>query len=178
MSGDLPQDGSYTSKAGFNAGFIGEYVLTDDFHLSLQPSFVRRGTGVAFDVGDLDPKDSLSITLDYLSLPLLARFLTTGGTWFVNGGVDLGFLLNASRHDITTGATVDVQSLLNDVDLMMLLGVGGVFPIDPAILSFELRYAQSLLNAGANDQLAAFVGVPPRFRSSGFSLLAAVLFPL
>jgi hypothetical protein len=178
LSGDIPEDGLYTSKAGFSVGVIGEYALTDDIRLSLQPSYVRRGTGVAFDVGAVDPRDSLALTLDYVSIPVIARFLSPGGGWFINGGLDLSFLIDASLEDINAGKTTDVRNLLNDLDLAMILGVGKTFHVHPVLLSLELRYGQSLLNAGANDQLAAITGVPPRFRSSGFQVLVAVLYPL
>jgi hypothetical protein len=178
LSGDIPEDGLYTSKAGFSVGVIAEYSLTRDIRLSLQPSYVRRGTGVAFDVGEVDPRDSLALTLDYLSIPLMARFLSPGGGWFINGGLDLGFLLDASLEDVNGGGTTDVRDFMNDLDLAMILGVGKTFPIHRFLLTLELRYGQSLINAGANDQLAAALGVPPRFRSTGFQLLVAVLYPL
>jgi len=178
FSGDVPDDGSYTSLMGFSAGVVGEYSLTPDIRLSVQPSYARRGTGVAFDVGEHDPRDSLELSLDYCSIPVMARFLTPGGSWFVNGGLDLGFLLAASARDVNAGRTADVKDFINSVDLMMLIGAGVAFPLDPAVLSFELRYSQSLINAGSDEQLQAAAGIPPRFRSSGFQLLAAVLFPL
>lgn len=178
LSGDVPPDGGYTSKIGFSGGVIGEYALTTDIRISLQPSFERRGTGVAFDTGEDELRDSLDVTLDYLSIPLLARFLSPGGSWFVNGGFDLGFLLAASVEDIHTGRTMDAKEFISSVDLMMVVGVGAAFPVDPAVLLLELRYAQSVLNAGDNTRLEAATGVPPRFRSSGFQLVAAVLLPL
>jgi hypothetical protein len=178
FSGDIPENGSYTSKTGFNAGLTAEYALSKDIRISLQPSYVRRGTGVAYDVGETELRDSLQVSLDYFSIPVIARFLTPGGFWFVNGGLDLAFLLDASRKDVTTGSTADVRHLLNDVDLSMLFGVGKTFQLEPVSLSLELRYGQSLLNAGANDELAAKLGMSPRFRSSGFQLLFAVLYPM
>jgi hypothetical protein len=178
LSGDIPEDGLYTSKAGFSVGLIGEYALTNDIRLSLQPSYVRRGTGIAFDVGAVDPRDSLALTLDYLSVPVVVRFISPGGGWFINGGLDLSFLVSASLEDVTAGETTDVLNLINDLDLAMILGVGKTFHVNQVLLSLELRYGQSLLNAGANDQLAGAAGVPPRFRSTGFQVLAAVLYPL
>lgn len=178
LSGDAPVDASYTSLVGFSAGLIGEYALTDDIRLSVQPSYVRRGTGVAFDVGEEDVRDSLKLSLDYFSIPVMARFMSAQGAWFVNGGLDCGFLLDASLSDVNAGGTVDVKSFVNSLDLMMILGVGGVVDVAPAFLTFEVRYAQSLLNAGSDDQLATAAGVPVRFRLSGLQLLAGVLFPL
>jgi hypothetical protein len=178
LSGDIPENGSYTSKTGFSIGLVAEYELWKDTRLSIQPSFVRRGTGLAYDVGQEELRDSAELTLDYFSIPLVARFLTPGGSWFVNGGLDLGFLLGADLKNVVTGSKSDVQSYINNVDLMMLLGVGKNFRLEPVVLSFELRYGQSLLNAGANEQLTRLVGISPRFRSSGFQLLVALVYPL
>jgi hypothetical protein len=61
---------------------------------------------------------------------------------------------------------------------MMIVGAGVFMEVAPTSLSFELRYNQSLLNAGSSDQLAANAGVPVRFRLAGFQVLAGVLFPL
>jgi hypothetical protein len=178
LSGDAPEDASYTSLIGFSAGLIGEISLGDDIRLSIQPSYVRRGTGIAFDVGEEDLRDSLELSLDYFSIPVMARFMSQQGSWFVNGGLDCAFLLNASLTDVNAGGSVDVKNFVNGLDLMMLVGVGWSVKLAPAFLTFELRYGQSLLNAGLNDQLATGVGIPVRFRSSGFQLLAGVLFPL
>jgi hypothetical protein len=178
LSGDAPDGASYTSITGFSAGLIGEYALTDDIRLSFQPSYVRRGTGVAFDVGSHDPRDSLEILLNYFSVPVMARFVSPQRAWFVNGGLECAFLLNASLSDVNAGGSVDVKNFVNDLDLMMIFGVGGMVKIAPAFLTFELRYTQSLLNAGSSDQLAEAVGAPVRFRSSGFQLLVGVLFSL
>ena len=178
LSGDAPDDASYTSLTGFSAGVIGEYALTDDIRLSVQPSYVRRGTGVAFDVGREELRDSLELSLGYLSIPAMARFISPRGFWFVNGGLDCGFLLNASLSDLNAGGSVDVKNFVNGLDLMMIIGAGTFIEIAPAMLSLELRYNQSLLNAGSSDQLAAKAGVPVRFRSAGIQLLAGVLFRL
>ena len=142
-------------------------------------AFIRDpGYGSCVRCGEVDPRDSLELTLDYVSIPVFARFLAPGRTWFVNGGLDLGFLLKGSLKNVPADRTVDVKDLLNNVDLMMIIGVGGTIHLDPALLTIELRYGQSLINAGSNDQLAAKIGIPPRFRSTGFQLLAGVMYPL
>jgi hypothetical protein len=178
LSGDAPDNASYTSLTGFSAGLIGEYAVTDDIRLSIQPSYIRRGTGIAFDVGTEDPRDSLELSLGYFSIPVMARFISPRGFWFVNGGLDCGVLLNASLSNIISGGAVDVKNFVNGLDLMMIIGAGVLIDIAPACVSVELRYNQSLLNAGSSDQLATKAGVPVRFRSAGLQLLAGVLFPL
>ena len=124
LSGDAPEDASYTSLIGFSAGLIGEISLTDDVRLSIQPSYVRRGTGVAFDVGEENLRDSLKLSLGYFSIPVMARFMSRQGSWFVNGGVDCAFLLNAWLSDINAGSSVDVKNFVNRLDLMMIVGAG------------------------------------------------------
>jgi len=109
---------------------------------------------------------------------VMARFLSPQGAWFVDGGFDCGFLLAASMSDLHAGSTVDVKDFVSSMDLMMILGAGAVVDVTPAFLTLELRYAQGLLNIGTNDALATAAGVPVRFRSSGFQLLAGVIFPL
>lgn len=178
LSGDAPKDASYTSRAGFGFGLVAEYAVAGDIRLSIQPSFTRRGTGVAFDVGQDELRDSLALSLDYVSIPVMAKFLSPGGSWFLNGGVDVGILLDASLKDVNAGPEADVTDAVNEFDVMMVLGVGAAIDLAPALITLELRYGQSFINAGANDKLTAAAGVPLRFRSSGFQLLAAVLFPL
>ena len=178
LSGDAPEDASYTSRIGFGFGAVAEYSLTSDIRLSVQPSYARRGTGVGYDIGEEELRDSLSLTLEYVSIPVMARFVSSGGAWFVNGGFDFGFLLDASLEDVNTGSSAYVKESINTFDVMMIIGVGTSIALDPAFLTCELRYGQSLANAGANDQLTATAGIPLRFRSSGFQLLAAILFPL
>ncbi len=178
FSGDIPENGSYTSKTGFSIGLVGEYALWQDIRLSVQPSYSRRGTGVADDIGEVDPRDSLRLTLDYISIPVMARFLTPSGSWSVNGGLELSVLLSASLKDINAGNEQTVDNLINSIDVAMVVGVAKTFPIDPMVLSVEIRYSQSILNAGGNNELASSLGISPRFRSSGFQILVAVLFPL
>jgi hypothetical protein len=178
LSGDAPTDASYTPMVGFGFGAIVEYALTEDLRISAQPSFARRGTGVAYDIHEDELRDSLSLAIEYASIPVMARFLSPGGSWFVNGGLDFGFLLGATLEDLNVGSQTDAAQAINDFDVMAILGVGASLPIDPARVTLEVRYGQSILNAGANDQLAAAAGIPLRFRSSGFQFLAAILFPL
>jgi hypothetical protein len=178
LSGDAPDEASYTSKTGFTIGVLAEYAVTPGIHVGLHPSYVRRGTGVAYDVGEEDPRDSFSVSLDYLSFPLLLRFLSEQRSWFVTGGVDIGFLLDASLKNLGTGTTTGVGSAFNEFDVMMIIGAGGVVDLRSVLLAVELRYGQSIPNAGANIGLESTFGLPPRFRSSGLQLNVAVLRPL
>jgi hypothetical protein len=178
FSGDAPDKVQYTSRTGFRAAVVAEIPLGDDIRLSVQPCFARQGTGIAFDVGLPENHDSLDLALDYLRIPVMARFVAPKGVWFVNGGVDLGFLLDASLDDVNAGGTIDVTNTIGNMDLAMIFGVGFQVSARPVIFTLELRYSQSVLNAGSNSAAESVYGIPVRFRSSGFELLAGALIPL
>lgn len=178
FSGDAPEKVKYTSRTGFTGALVAEIPLGDDIRLSVQPSFTRQGTGIAFDVGLPDDRDSLDLVLDYLRIPVMARFLAPKGVWFVNGGLDMGILLNASLKDVNAGGSTDVMNSIGGLDLAMILGVGFQVPVRPLVFTLELRYAQSVVNAGSNSVATGMYGIPVRFRSSGFGLLAGALIPL
>jgi hypothetical protein len=67
------------------------------------------------------------LSLDYLSVPVVTRFLSPGRRWFAHGGFDVGFLLDARLKDVNTGAEKNVKDAVNGSDLMMLVG-GGPLP--------------------------------------------------
>jgi hypothetical protein len=176
LSGDAPDKAEYTSQIGFTFGAVVDIPLTEDINLSVQPSYTRRGAGLAFDVGEDDPIDSLSLDFNYVALPVTVRFLSAGKTWFASGGLEPAILVDASLKDLDGSTSSDVSDYVNDYDIAMLVGAGAVIPIEPVTLTLELRYSQSILNAGSNAGQVA--GVPVRFRSSGFTFTAGVLFGL
>jgi len=52
VSGDAPDDFSYSGNSGFGFGLIGEFHLTDDVWLSVQPMILPRGAGLQVQVDD------------------------------------------------------------------------------------------------------------------------------
>ncbi len=73
ISGDAPEDASYSGKIGFSGGLIADFTLTEDIILSIQPRYLQKGTSVAYDVGEYELRDSLTATLDYISLPIMLK---------------------------------------------------------------------------------------------------------
>ena len=76
----------------------------------------------------------------------------------------------------TSSGENDVKHLLQDIDLSMVFGFGAKIPLGAPLLTLEFRYAQSLLNVA--DMQVGQQDLPVRFRSSGFQLLAGLIFPL
>lgn len=180
LSGDAPSDAEYRTRTGPVIGALVEIPVADNVLLSVQPAWKQRGTKIAVDVeGEDERQDSLSLGLSYASIPLLMKIETAGGKVFVNSGVDVGFLLDASLSPVEGDGEEDVSELIEDFDLAVNFGVGGQFPIGLPRLTIEARYTQSLINIsnvsvdiGAQDLIAT------RFRSSGFEFLAGIWIPL
>lgn len=177
IRGDAPAGAEYSSATGWLAGVILELPVATDVLLSVQPTYARRVTGIAFAIrGEEQPRDSLDVTLAYLSMPVLVKVEAAGGRTFVTGGVDVGVLLDATLAG--RGPDEDLAPALTSVDLAAQLGVGVTFPVGRPRLTVELRYAQSLLNLAAGGAAAGGGSLPDRFRTNGFALLAGVLLPL
>ncbi|MCK7517466.1 MAG: hypothetical protein MZV64_06960 [Ignavibacteriales bacterium] len=61
LSGDAPEDASYSGKTGFSGGLDpADFTLTEDIVLSIQPRYLQKGTSVAYDVGEYELRDSLT----------------------------------------------------------------------------------------------------------------------
>jgi len=176
LKGDAPEDAGYGRAIGVNAGVVGDIALTKDVVLSFQPMYARRGADISFDVGEKEPRDSLELRLDYIDCLVMVKVLANNGRNYFTTGLGVGFLTQATLKDIRAGET-DAGNLFKDVDVSVAFGVGFMVPAKSALLTFELRYQQSLVNMINSDANASIEALAPRLRSSGFQLLASVLFP-
>ena len=93
--------------------------------------------------------DTLGFTLDYVTLPILLKFVSGNGKTYVAGGLDIGFLSGAhiSRDD----ESVDVKNSLKDIDLSADFAFGVMLPIGRPALTLEARYTQSILNVAGQQ---------------------------
>ena len=176
LSGDAPEDAEYRRILGVNAGIVGDIALTKDVSLSLQPMYVHRGADIYFDVGEEEPTDSLELRLDYIDCLVMVKVFADNGYSYFTTGVGLGFLTEATLKDIRAGEK-DAGDLFRDFDVSVAFGVGFMVPAKNTLVTFELRYQQSLINMFDPDADPATEALAPRLRSSGFQLMAAVLFP-
>lgn len=175
IKGDAPEQVKWGGKTGLILGLVGEFRLAQDVHLLLQPTLTTRGSSLGVTVeGQEEPVDSGSVSLDYLTLPVLVKVMAGNGRTFVTSGLDFGIL---------TGATLekgdneeDVKDRVEDFDVAVNFGFGGVVFSGRPNVSLELRYSQSLLNLA--NSTTTEEALPVRFRSSGFQLIAGVLLPL
>lgn len=179
VGGGAPEDASYGRQIRTMASAVLGYRIGSSVVIRVEPGFLQKGAGVSFDVDGLeDPVDSLSVNLDYLSIPIVAQVFTPGGRGFVTTGLDLGFLSSASIAAVNGEAEEDVKDRLESTDVSWMFGVGGLVYRGSPEISLELRYSQSLLQVfdGGGDGGAG--SLPNGLRSSGFQLMAGVAWRL
>jgi len=63
--------------------------------LSIQPSLIQKGTGIAYEVsGQKERVDSVQVNTDYLSIPVLVKVFTHSERWFVSSGFEFAWLMD------------------------------------------------------------------------------------
>lgn len=178
MSGDALPNTAYTSATGFSASAVADFSLGDDIRLSLQPGYTRVRTGIAITSALQEPRDTVDVSMEYVTLPVLARVIARNGITYFTGGLQAGMMIKAESTPVSGGPSKDISSVLADVDLAFIVGIGAQIPFSETVATIELRYSQSLMNAGKTETAAEAFQMPPRFRLSGLQLLAGVLFSL
>jgi len=178
LNGDKPPNGTYTKKWSPIVGLSAEFGIGDGLYLIVQPQYLTRGTGVAFAVADQEePRDSLTLSLSYVSVPMGLKVQSGSGRFYVSSVLDLGILTTATLESGSTEE--DVKGDVDPIDLAIGLGVGGQFSIGRRPMTVELRYSQSLLNLPSEGSRIGGDGTfPARFRMSGLQLVAGLYFGL
>ena len=138
LGGDTPEGAEYRRSLGMNAGIVGDIALTEDVALSLQPTYVRRGADIYFDVGEKEPRDSLELRLDYVDCLVMVKIFADNDFSYFTTGLGVGFLTQAALKDVR-GGDKDVESNFKNVDLSIAFGVGFMVPAKNTLVTFELR---------------------------------------
>lgn len=133
---------SYSSLADFNAGLFLKLPVARFF--SIQPELYYSAQGFKFDDGS-GTGGSVSEHVNYLQIPLLAKFTSRSG-FFLETGPQLGIKLNAK--DKENGVAEDISSAYNSADFSWVFGGGYKVPGSPVAL--DLRYNAGISNI-AND---------------------------
>ena len=171
VTGDAPKDAGYNGKSGLAGAVILEYRLKPDVAFSFQPGITQKGTVIAFDIPGSDEKrDSIDIAVDYISLPLIARVIGSGGRWYVTGGAEVGLVSSATGTLVEGGDDeVDLSEAIESVDFGAVFGIGTFIPVGPLRTFIEVRWTQGLLNIGTDE------GTNTRIRNTGRHLLFGIL---
>jgi len=177
FNGDTPDKGKYGPINGFAFGAICEVDVSPNLKLSLQPSLVRKGTKIAYEVSGQDERvDSVDIRIDYFTVPVLVKVMSRGGRFYVSGGLELGFPIQAEHE--TSSATTDIEEGLADLDLAADFGIGLHVPLGRPVMYFELRYTQSLWNIIDEDWANEELKLEPRVKNSSTQFYVGLLYGL
>ena len=153
--------------AGSNSGggsLIGPHIGVDVFspiskRLSLQSGlrFAGKGNKTSFesegDGGEGAYSFEDKIRLNYLDMPLLARYRIGEGGFSVYGGVQPSLLLSAKQKSEGTGSegqTTDAKDSYKSLDMAGSVGVGYAFGNG---LNVNLGYDHGLSNIAKSDAL-------------------------
>ena len=174
LSGDVPDNSSYKGLMGANVGAFIDVKLAKSLAMSLQPSYSQEGTKISYIFsGQEKPVDSITIRLNYFSLPLLLKVTSTNKRFYALGGVETAFLLDkyVSSHDVKE----DIKTEVADLNIVMHFGAGFRIPLGYPTLFVELRYSQGLINLTDEPVKESYI---PRIKTNGFKILAGIEFPL
>jgi len=174
LAGDAPDNAKFKGLMGANVGAYFDLNLGKGLYLSFQPSYSQEGTKISYTLPQQeDPVDSITIRLNYFSLPVLLKVTSTNKRFYALGGVETGMLLNsqASSHDIKE----DIKADIAQWNIAMHFGVGIKIPIGFPRLFVEIRYTQGLINLTDEPIEESYV---PRVKTSGLKIFAGIEIPL
>jgi hypothetical protein len=153
-----------------------EIKLTKNVFISLQPSYIQKGTRIAFEVeGQKERVDSVEVNLDYFSVPILVKVSTRNERYYVLGGLEFGYLIKAQH--ITSTEENDIKDDLDDYDVAVQFGAGYAHPLRRSRIFIEARYVQSVKNVISDEPVDdAALGV--RLKNTGWIFCAGIMFGL
>ncbi len=178
FKGDKPKNAYYKSSLGLEFGLLLDLKLSDHVIMSLQPSYMQKGSKISFSVPDeKEVVDSIRIRFDYIGIPLIFKIDANNKRFYALGGVEAGFPVNAYAEYINQpGEKYDLSSIISNINIVMHFGVGYRIPIRKSILSIEGRYVQGFNNV-IHEESPDYPYLP-RVKTGGFKLLVSYEIPL
>jgi len=135
ITGDMVD--SFDSRTAFHVGFVAEIVISETF--SFQPELLYSAQGADYSEEGFEAFEG-TVTLDYLNVPLMAKFYVGEG-FSLEAGPQIGLLLSA-KDDYGDGEE-DIKEYVKGTDFGVNLGVG--YKMESG-LNFSARYNLGLSN--------------------------------
>ena len=136
----LNGDEDFDGRTSFFVGGAVEFEISESF--SLQPELLYSSQGAKSSFSD---EGDLTIKLDYLNIPIMAKYYVTEGL-SIEAGPQVGFLLSAKAE--FDSDSEDIKDELNSVDFGLNFGLG--YKLDSG-LNFGARYNLGLSNIPDSD---------------------------
>ncbi|MEM9649530.1 MAG: porin family protein [Bacteroidota bacterium] len=145
-----------TTRTALHLGGVAEVSLSEKFSIQPELLFSAQGTKDESD-------DDETVRLNYLNLPILAKFYVAENL-SLEAGPQIGILLKAEVED--DGETIDIKDNTKSTDLGIAFGLG--YKLDNG-LNFGARYT---LGSDIND----VDGDPDKFTNRVFQLFVGYFF--
>lgn len=180
LTGDSPEDVSYSNGIGYQAGLSVEFSITKDIRILFQPQYNLKTVKMLFDIGEDEPLDSIRLKFTYLRFPVMLKIMAFNGVTYFLSGIDPGYLSKSIQQDAEgINEEKDISQYINEFDLAATFGFGVNFNfVKPHDVYLELKYSQSVLNLSDNSVTKFGSDLPQRFRLSGLQLNAGFNFNL
>ena len=172
-------------RTAFAAGGVFDLGLNDRFGVRIEPSFLSRGGKAEKRNAYWGTIDGAVFQLDYVDVPVLARYNLTAETIhpYVLGGLGFNFATK-QQVKLTQGQqqeTVGLGDVYSPFDLTLDLGLGYNFPAASNRLTVDARVAIGLVNINDGGTVTfngASLPVPDTSTHTlDFRLFATYFFP-
>jgi hypothetical protein len=130
---------NFDGRAAFHIGGIVEVPISEKF--SFQPEILYSSQGDKMTEEGMD----ISFKLDYLNLPLIAKYYLTEG-FSLEAGPQIGFLLSSKVE--AEGISIDIKDVMKGIDFGLNFGVGYKLENN---LFFGARYNLGVANIVENN---------------------------
>ena len=134
------------SRTAFHIGVVAEFEISDKF--SFQPELVYSSQGAKYSISESGYSYESTSKLDYLNLPLMAKYYVAEG-FSIEAGPQVGILLSAkdewegSFGGLAESGTDDIKDEVSSIDFGLNLGLG--YKMESG-LNFAARYNLGLSN--------------------------------
>lgn len=176
FGGNPPEDAGYGEIRGLAAGANLDFQPSQDFVISLEPTFEQRGStiDVHLEEGIKDTTLKFKVKQNYVGLGLM--FKVNAGNFFVGSGVSAQLLISADLE--YESQEKDIKETFKTYDALAFFNIGYKIPIGGPSLFIELRYIQGLINIRSEESESDTEIYLSNFKSTGLRLSTGILIPL
>lgn len=132
---DVPDNIDKGMRLAFHVGGVAEMTLSEKFALQAELLYSQKGN--KYDVKIGDAAQSVLEKLDYITLPIMAKYYIANGL-NVHLGPVLGILVSAKKEIYEVSET-DIKDQLKSFDYG--LGLGGGYEFNSGLF-FNIRYVK------------------------------------
>lgn len=146
LQGDDIEDAN--GRTGIHVGLTGEYMFGESFGLQVEAVYSQQGLQI--DATDFSPEAKLK--LDYINVPVLAKFYLAQSGFSIEAGPQIGFLVSDKLE--VGGENVNEELNAETIDLSAGGGLAYKFKEGSTLegLSLTTRYMIGLSNVYKDDQ--------------------------